>query len=144
MNITDYNLTKPLRLTPSKLLLIFITTGHLLCVISVVSSHLPLLLQLGILLAVTIHCLFSIYQWRLWPILTFHVEAGDWVLSSGDSKSPRYRILRCSYWHPCLLVLQVKDQSNKKSYVPLPIDSCKRSEFKRLQLITATWLDKSQ
>ena len=139
MSIPDYNLTKPLKLTPSKLLLIFIIIGHLLGIIATVNSNLPLVLQLCIFLAVAIHCLFSIYRWRLWPILMLHVETGDWVLSTSGSKSPCYKVLRCSYWHPWLLVFQVKNQSDKKSYVPLLIDSCKRSEFKRLQLITATW-----
>ena len=144
MNTTDYNLTKPLQLTPSRLLLILVITGHLLSVIAIVSSNLPLILKFFILLAVTIHCLFSIYRWQLWPILTLHFEAGDWVLSGSESRSRCYRVLRCSYWHPWLLVLQVNNQCGKKGYLPLLIDSCKRSEFKRLQLITATWLDKSQ
>ena len=134
-----YELTKPLSLNTSRLLIRLTTLGHFLGVIAIFSNRLPLSLQLFLLIALSGHYANIFYCWRHRPVLKLHCYSDAWFLSTESSKKPIYTVLKCSYWHPWLVILQVEGRSNRKSYMPLLIDSCTCHEFKRLQLVAATW-----
>ena len=138
-------LTKPIELHPSTLAMQFTTLGHCLGGVAVFSNRLNLLLQLLLLIALSIHYVYNIYTWRHQPRLRLYCHYNVWFISVDQSKLPLYTILRCSYWHPWLVILEVKNQrSNKNSYLPILIDRCRRHEFKRLQLIAVSKINNNQ
>ena len=144
MIIPAYNLTEPLWLKPSKWLVQLITLGHLLGAIATLSNNLSLPLQLFLLALLSGHYLIALHHWCHRPTLKLYCHHDGWLLSTSCSEPPLYTVLKCSYWHPLLVILLVEDRSHKKRYLPLLVDTCPQPEFKRLQLIAATSLNASE
>ena len=133
-------LTKPIGLNYSKSLIRFTTLGYSLAVIAIFNNSLSLSLKLFLLTALCVHYAYTAYTWKRWLTLKLYCHCDDWFISINDSKMPFYTVLGCSYWHPWLVILKVQNRSKKKSYLPILVDSCTQSGFKRLQLIAAKWL----
>ena len=134
-------LSKPITLRPSKLSMQLITLGHFLGVVAIFSNRLNILLQLLLLTTLSIHYAWQIYTWKRCNNLTLYCHSNTWLISNDQWKTPLYTVLGCSYWHPWLVILKVSNRSSKKSYLPIVIDSCKRYDFKRLQLIAVSQLN---
>ena len=118
-----------------------ITLGHFLGVVAIFANRLTILLQLLLVIALSIHYAWRIYIWRRNGELKLYCHSNTWLISTDQYKLPLYTVLACSYWHPWLVILKVSNQSGKNRYLPIVVDSCKRYEFKRLQLMALSQLN---